>query len=145
MKRILAVLLCLVLVLSMVTACGSKGEASSDGPVTIRLAAFHVGVNASAPWFSAVVDAFNQEYDGKIKLEIEEIPGDQAYVDKMKTYISMNDLPDLFFTGGYKIMDDGLSADSPVDPTPYFEAGNGIAGNFFGDYNATNYRRGKIL
>ena len=31
MKRILAVLLCLILVLSTATACGSKEEASSDG------------------------------------------------------------------------------------------------------------------
>ncbi len=144
MKRILAVLLCLVLVLSMVTACGSKDEASSDGPVTIRLAAFQVGVNASAPWFSAVVESFNQEYDGKIKLEIEEIPGDQAYVDKMKTYISMEDLPDLFFTGGYNIMDDALSADGLVDLTPYFEADSDFAGRFFDDDIAYNSRDGKI-
>ncbi len=144
MKRILAVLLCLVLVLSMATACGSKDEASSEGPVKIRIATFQVGVNSSAPWFSAVVDAFNQEYDGKIKLEIEEIPGDQAYVDKMKTYISMKDLPDLFFTGGYNIMDDALSADALVDLTPYFEADPEFAGRFFDDDIAYNSRNGKI-
>ena len=145
MKRLLAVLLCLVLVLSMVTACGSKQEATSEeGPVTIRLAAFQVGVNASAPWFSAVVDAFNKEYDGKIKLDIEEIPGDQAYVDKMKTYISMNDLPDLFFTGGYNLMDDALAAKGLVDLTPYFDADPDFAGRFFEDDIAYNSRDGKI-
>lgn len=143
MKRILAVLLCLVLVISLATACGGK-ESSSDGAVTIRIATFQVGVNSSAPWFSAVVDAFNQEYDGTIKLEIEEIPGDQAYVDKMKTYISMNDLPDLFFTGGYNIMDDALAANALVDLTPYFEADSEFAGRFFDDDIAYNSRDGKI-
>lgn len=143
MKRILAVLLCLVLVISLATGCGGK-ESSSDGAVTIRIATFQVGVNSSAPWFSAVVDAFNQEYDGTIKLEIEEIPGDQAYVDKMKTYISMNDLPDLFFTGGYNIMDDALAANALVDLTPYFEADSEFAGRFFEDDIAYNSRDGKI-
>ncbi len=144
MKRILAVLLCLVLVLSLVTACGSKEETSSDGPVTIRLATFQVGVNASAPWFASVIEAFNKEYEGKIKLDIEEIPGDQAYVDKMKTYISMNDLPDLVFTGGYNLMDDALSANALVDLTPYFKADSEFAARFFDDDIAYNSRDGKI-
>jgi raffinose/stachyose/melibiose transport system substrate-binding protein len=144
MKRILAVLLCLVLVLSM-TACKGK-ETSSDGtkPVTIRLATFQVGVNASAPWFSSVVKAFNKEYEGKIKLDIEEIPGDQAYVDKMKTYVSMGDLPDLVFTGGYNLMDDALTAKAIVDLTPYFDADSDFAGRFFEDDIAYNSRDGKI-
>lgn len=145
MKRILAVLLCIVLVLSMTTACQSK-EAATDGtePVTIRLATFQVGVNASAPWFASVIEAFNQEYDGKIILDIEEIPGDQAYVDKMKTYISMDDLPDLVFTGGYNLMDDALAAEAIVDLTPYFDADPEFAGRFFEDDIAYNSRDGKI-
>ncbi len=144
MKRILAVLLCLVMVLSMATACGSKEAASEGGPVTIRLATFQVGVNTSAPWFSSVIDAFNQEYDGKIKLDIEEIPGDQAYVDKMKTYISMKDMPDLVFTGGYNLMDDALAANAIVDLTPYFDADPDFAARFFDDDIAYNSRDGKI-
>ena len=143
MKRILAVLLCLVLVLSMATGCQSKEE-SADGPVTIRLATFQVGVNSSAPWFASVIEAFNQEYDGKIKLDIEEIPGDQAYVDKMKTYISMKDMPDLVFTGGYNLMDDALAANAIVDLTPYFDADPDFAARFFEDDIAYNSRDGKI-
>lgn len=143
MKKLLAVLLCLVMVLSM-AACGGKKEASGDGPVTIRLATFQVGVNASAPWFSSVIEAFNAEYEGKIKLDIEEIPGDQAYVDKMKTYISMKDMPDLVFTGGYNLMDDALAANAIVDLTPYFEADQEFASRFFDDDIAYNSRDGKI-
>lgn len=143
MKKLLAVLLCLVMVLSM-AACGGKKEASGDGPVTIRLATFQVGVNASAPWFSSVIEAFNAEYEGKIKLDIEEIPGDQAYVDKMKTYISMKDMPDLVFTGGYNLMDDALAANAIVDLTPYFEADQEFAARFFDDDIAYNSRDGKI-
>ncbi|HWQ80255.1 MAG TPA: extracellular solute-binding protein [Anaerovoracaceae bacterium] len=145
MKKILAVLLYLILVLSMATACGGKEETpSGEGPVTIRLATFQVGVNASAPWFASVIEAFNQEYAGRIELDIEEIPGDQAYVDKMKTYISMNDLPDLVFTGGYNLMDDALAADAIVDLTPYFEADQEFAARFFEDDIAYNSRDGKI-
>lgn len=144
MKKILAVLLCLILVLSTATACGSKKEAAAGGPITIRLATFQVGVNASAPWFASVIEAFNKEYAGKIKLDIEEIPGDQAYVDKMKTYISMKDLPDLVFTGGYNLMDDALAANAIVDLTPYFKEDPDFAGRFFDDDIAYNSRDGKI-
>lgn len=142
MKKILAVLLCLVLVLSMVTACGSQEQ--EEGAVTIRLATFQVGVNSSAEWFASVVEAFKAEYDGEIVLEIEEIPGDQAYVDKMKTYLSMKDLPDLVFTGGYNLLDDALPANAVVDLTPYFEADKEFAARFFEDDIAYNARDGKI-
>ncbi|MBR0596510.1 ABC transporter substrate-binding protein [Sinanaerobacter chloroacetimidivorans] len=144
MKKLLAVLLCIALVLSLFTACQGKKEEGSDGAVTIRLATFQVGVNASAPWFASVIEAFNEEYAGKITLDIEEIPGDQAYVDKMKTYISMKDLPDLVFTGGYNLMDDALAANALVDLTPYFDADQDFASRFFEDDIEYNSRDGKI-
>ena len=104
-----------------------------------------MGVNASAPWFASVIEAFNHEYNGKIKLNIEEIPGDQAYVDKMKTYISMNDLPDLVFTGGYNLMDDALAADAILDLTPYFDEDPEFVARFFEDDIAYNSREGENL
>lgn len=145
MRKLLACLLCLTLILSLATGCQSKGTGTDqDGVVTLRLATFQVGVNPSAPWFASVIEAFNEEYAGKIKLDIEEIAGDQAYVDKMKTYLSMKNLPDLVFTGGYNLLDDALPANALVDLTPYFEADQEFASRFFDDDIEYNSRDGKI-
>jgi raffinose/stachyose/melibiose transport system substrate-binding protein len=143
MKKKLALLLCIALVLSMAVGCQSAPPEEGEA-VTIRLATFQVGVNASAPWFASVIEAFNEEYAGRITLNIEEIPGDQAYVDKMKTYISVGDLPDLIFTGGYNLMDDALQANALVDLTPYFAADADFAGRFFEDDIEYNSRNGMI-
>lgn len=145
MRKLLACILCLTLMLSLATGCQNKESATdTDGIVTIRLATFQVGVNASAPWFASVIEAFNAEHAGQIKLNIEEIAGDQAYVDKMKTYLSMKDLPDLVFTGGYNLLDDALTANALVDLTPYFTEDEEFASRFFDDDVDYNSRDGKI-
>ncbi len=143
MKKILAVLMMMVLTASMFTGCQSKPAAGAD-VVTLRFATFQVGVNPSAPWMTEAIKMFNEKNAGKIQLQVEEIPGDQAYVDKMKTYISTKDLPDLMFTGGYNLMDDALSASLLTDLTPYFEADAEFKGRFFEDDLAYNTRDGKI-
>lgn len=143
MKKVLSVLLSAVLMVSLFSGCQAKTEAA-DGVVKLRFATFQVGVNPSAPWMAEVVKGFNEKYAGKIELQVEEIPGDQAYVDKMKTYISAKDLPDLVFTGGYNLLDDALSAGILTDLTPYFEADPAFADRFFADDVAYNSRDGKI-
>lgn len=143
MKKVLAVLMSMVLMVSLFAGCQSKPAAGSE-EVTLRFATFQVGVNPSAPWMAEVVKGFNEKYAGKIKLQVEEIPGDQAYVDKMKTYISTKDLPDLMFTGGYNLLDDALSASILTDLTPYFEADPSFKDRFFEDDLAYNTRDGKI-
>ena len=41
------------------------------------------------------MDEFKKKYSGEIELQVEEIPGDQAYVDKIKVLAASSDLPDV--------------------------------------------------
>lgn len=66
-----------------------------DGPVEIDYATFMVGTHQSAEAEKKVIDEFNKKYEGKIKVNIEELPSDSAYVDKMKTLAASNALPDV--------------------------------------------------
>lgn len=143
MKKLLAILMMMVLAASLFAGCKSKASSGGD-VVTLRFATFQVGVNPSAPWMAEAIKTFNEQNAGKIVLQVEEIPGDQAYVDKMKTYISTKDLPDLMFTGGYNLMDDALSAELLTDLTPYFDADPEFKDRFFEDDIAYNARNGKI-
>ncbi|GKX27957.1 hypothetical protein SH1V18_04370 [Vallitalea longa] len=132
MKRIIIkkIMACLLLVFLIVSAagCSSKEVANNNNdkdskkePITITFPAFQVGVNSGAPVLKENIRLFNEKYGDEIKVIVEEIPGDQAYVDKMKILLSADDLPDLVYAGGYNLLD--LAADNVelVDLTPYFE------------------------
>lgn len=54
-----------------------------------------VGSHLSAKAEAKVIEEFNEKYAGKIKVNIEELPSDSAYVDKMKTLAASKDLPDV--------------------------------------------------
>lgn len=99
------------------TSCGSS--ASSDGAVEINFPTMWVGVNQSAPYFKSMVEEFNATNEGKYKVVMEEIPGDQAYVDKLKVLYSSNSLPDMIAAGGYNTID--TMKDQLIDLTPYVD------------------------
>ena len=64
-------------------------------PITIKYPTYRVGEHLGAPSEKKVMDDFVAKYNGEIKLEVEEIPSDQAYLDKMKILASSGDLPDV--------------------------------------------------
>ena len=98
----------------------AKGqEASKEGQVEIIFATSWVGVSSSKEWFHNRLDAFNKEYGDEIKVNVEEIAGDQAYVDKMKVLYSSDALPDVIAAGGYNLID--TMQDKFVDLTPYID------------------------
>ena len=61
--------------------------APANEPVVVKFPTFQIGVNSFAPVLEKAVADFNTQNEGKIKLEVEEIPGDQAYNDKMLSLI----------------------------------------------------------
>lgn len=130
-------------------ACGSKGQTdasknTANGPVVIKYPSFQVGVNSYAPVFAKNIEEFNKKYGDKIKVEVEEIPGDQAYVDKMKVLLSANELPDLVYAGGYNLLDPALEKNAVVDLTPYLNADPEWKALFSKDVLDFNSRNGKI-
>ena len=114
-------------------------------PVVIKYPSFQVGVNSSAGVLKKNLEVFEAKYGDKIKIEVEEIPGDQAYVDKMKILLSANDLPDLVYAGGYNLLDMSLEkGDTVVDLTPYLDADPNWKSSFDQITLDFNSRDGKI-
>lgn len=106
-------------------ACGSgegkkNAKKGGDGPVEIDYATFMVGTHQSAEAEKKVIDEFNKKYEGKIKVNIEELPSDSAYVDKMKTLAASNALPDVVI-GKEGIRELAVKNGQAVDLIPLLE------------------------
>lgn len=108
-----------LLALTMAAGLGCSAMASEGEVVEIDFPTFMCGTASQTEWMKNRVEAFNEEYDGQYKVVVEEIPGDQNYIDKMKVLYSADDLPDVIVTGGYNLIDSMM--DKLVDLTPYVE------------------------
>ena len=99
MKKFLSGALALALLLST-AACGndaasdpgSSGEPSQASSqetsepkevVEITYPTYRVGTNVLAETEAYMIDSFNEEFDGKYKLVVEELPSDVSYQEKM--------------------------------------------------------------
>lgn len=97
----------------------AKAQGGSGEVIEITFPSMWVGVNTFKEWFEDRMEVFNAEYGDTIKVNIEEIAGDQNYVDKIKVLYSSDSLPDAFCTGGYNLID--TMQDKLVDLTPYID------------------------
>lgn len=153
MKRWLSCLLALVMALSLV-ACGSGSEdTANDGDssgsasgeeIVIKYPTFQVGANTAAPVVAALVEEFNEEYAGQYRIEIEEVPGDANYADKIKVQISSGELPVVVYGGGYKLLDLALEAGLVVDLTDVVNADPEWKAMYNETWEQVNCRDGKI-
>ena len=125
MKRWLSCIMAMVMVLSLV-ACGggsdapAKDEGSSEATgseIVIKYPTFQVGANTAAPVVAELVKQFNEKYAGQYRIEVEDVPGDANYADKIKVQLSTGELPVVVYGGGYKLLDLALEADLVVDLT----------------------------
>ena len=114
-KKVMATVLSAVTALSM--AGGMATTVKADDVTEITFPTSWVGVSVNTEWFQDRLEAFNEEYGDSIKVNVEEIAGDQNYVDKLKVLYSSNSLPDTFSTGGYNLIDS--MKDQLVDLTDY--------------------------
>lgn len=141
MKRIVTMLLILgVLVLSL-AGCGVSQQAATTGSsvsptvstapaptestekVTIHLATFTVGTDPGAEYFKWKNEQFlNSEAGKNIKIEVEEIPGADAYASKIQLLISSGALPDVVTSTGANYLDLAVNAGKVQDLTPYLDA-----------------------
>ncbi len=150
-KKVMALVLAFVMVLSL-AACAKNSTVESKPasvetkkePVVIKYPTYQVGVNAAAPLLKQNVEEFNKLHEGEILVEVEEIPGDQAYVDKIKVLLSANELPDLVYAGGYNLLDSALEKGAVVDLTPYLDADSKWKAMFTQWDLEFNSRNGKV-
>ena len=92
MKKAIALSAAAVTAVSLMAGCGSNGDSGKEAPAKeekgteavteISFPTSWVGVSVNTEWFNNRMEAFNEEYGDKIKVNVEEIAGDQAYVDK---------------------------------------------------------------
>lgn len=113
MKKVLLLALCFVM------ALGTVLIVQAQDVVEISVPTMRIGINSSAEWFAERSEAFNAEYGDRIKVNVEEIAGDQNLVDKIKVLYSANSLPSAFDLGGYNVID--MMKDQLVDLSPYVD------------------------
>lgn len=167
-KRIGIVGVALALFLTMLAGCGGKSgndaqpessaAAQSDAEakpeadkaensgelVVIKYPTHQIGVNTAAPVIAQLVEEFNQTYQGKYEIQVEEIPGDANYVDKIKVLLGTDSLPPVVYTGGYNVLDLALAKDALVDLTEYVDADADWKKLYTETSITTNSRDGKI-
>lgn len=122
---------------SMLAACaGTQGTQSASGEtpaqstgsqtasgekITLRLVHCFVGSATKTEWMQWLIERFNEEYGDEIELEIEEIAGEDEMIEKMKVYLSTDELPDIT-PYGVNISYDLAVAGKTWDLTPYLDA-----------------------
>ena len=123
MKRWLSCTLALAMLLGLMGCGGTSDEAPNDGSgssedeIVINYPTFQIGTNTAAPVVEELVSRFNEEYAGQYRIEVEEIPGDANYADRIQVQISSGKLPPVVYGGGYSLLDLALEADLVVDLT----------------------------
>lgn len=155
LQKLLSCILAAAMLLAL-AGCGSKGGGSQDngsasggsssggGEIVIKYPTFQVGANTSAPVIAKLVEDFNAEYAGKYRIEIEEVPGDANYADKIKVMVSSKELPPVVYGGGYKLLDLALEADLVVDLTDAVNADADWKAMYNASWEEANCRDGKI-
>ena len=151
MKRWLSCTLALAMLLGLMGCGGTSDEAPNDGSgssedeIVINYPTFQIGTNTAAPVVEELVSRFNEEYAGQYRIEVEEIPGDANYADRIQVQISSGKLPPVVYGGGYSLLDLALEADLVVDLTDVVNEDPEWASMYENDaWQAANCRDGKI-
>lgn len=141
MKKLIALLLAVLLLLSMV-ACAAKteeepaepekevsteqtneatNESEKKEPVTIKV--YYSGDSSeSGSLMEKQLLRFKEEYKDTINLELENTPDIDSHVQKIKMLFASGEYPDVFDSCGYDLTALGASNDAIGDFSPYLEA-----------------------
>ena len=124
MKKALAMILSIIMILSLFAGCGKK-----SGPVELTLQLWD---EAQLPTIQENIDKFNQLYEGKIHVTIEQIPWD-TYWTKLDASLETKEAPDVFWMNVYVHKYAGAGLLHPLDE--YIKAEN---------YDMSVYAQGRV-
>ena len=128
----------------LMTAGMMLGSVSAD-EIVINYPTFQVGTNSSAPAIAELVNQFNEKYAGQYRIQVEEVPGDENYSDKITVQIASSDaLPPVIYGAGQKLLDLALQADAVKDITEDVQADPEWAAMYTDSWADVNCRDGKI-
>lgn len=117
-------LLSLLLVMIMVVALAVPAYAADD-EIIINFPSVWVGTDSKAPYMTQLIDAFNAENAGSIKVVVEEQTDYQAARDKLRTTITTGATPDLCIMDTTYDIKGYSEAGKFMDLTPYLDEGWG--------------------
>ncbi|WP_349946960.1 extracellular solute-binding protein [Lacrimispora sp. BS-2] len=153
-KKWIAVTLAWAMGVTILAGCTTKNpdqsggntakDSGNSGEIVINYPTFQVGVNTAAPVVSQLVEEFNKEYKGKYRIQLEEVPGDANYVDKIKVQLGTGDLPPVVYGGGYNLLDLAVAKDLVLDLTDTVGGDPEWKGLYSDASLETNSRNGKI-
>ena len=117
-------LLSLLLVMIMIVALAVPAYAAND-EIIINFPSIWVGTDSKAAYMSKLIDAFNAENAGSIKVVVEEQTDYQAYRDKIRTTITTGSAPDLCILDTTFDIKAYAESGKFMDLTPYLDEGWG--------------------
>ena len=120
MKKFLALLLAMM----MLVAIAVPAYAAND-EIIINFPSVWVGTDSKAPYMAQLIEAFNEENAGSIKVVVEEQTDYQAARDKLRTTITTGETPDLCIMDTTYDIKGYSEAGKFMDLTPYLEEGWG--------------------
>ena len=122
LKRVFPLLLALVLTLSLFA--GTTAFAADD-EIVINFPSVWVGTDSKAPYMAQLIENFNAENAGKIKVVVEEQSDYQAARDKLRTTITTGDVPDICIMDTTYDIKGYSESGKFMDLTPYLNDGWG--------------------
>ncbi len=122
MKKVFALLLVLVMVFALFPV---SQPAYADDEIVINFPSIWVGTDSKSEYMSKLIDAFNAENAGSIKVVVEEQTDYQAYRDKIRTVITTGNAPDLCILDTSYDIKALMKSGKFLDLTPYLEEGWG--------------------
>ncbi len=138
LKKVTAIALAAIMSLGL-AACGGGGKEeggkTEDGVIEIKFPTYLAGENVGATFFLPQVERFNEKYEGKYRITIEEVP-QASYADKIKQLAQQNQLPVLVHAPGSGGIDTqwfqqvALANDMAYDLTEFAEENPDVAANW---------------
>ena len=122
LKKLLGVLLVAALVLSL---GATAALADSSEEIVINFPSIWVGTDSKAPYLAKLIEDFNAENAGSIRVEVEEQTDYQAYRDKIRTTITTGNVPDLAILDTTFDIQAYAASGKFLNLTPYLEEGWG--------------------
>lgn len=98
-KQLFAGALAAAMMTASLVGCGGGTPSStasadtSSGVVEVTIPSYKTGENAGAAFFVPQVERFNEKYAGKYKINLESVPQDGIFNDRLKQLAQQNKLP----------------------------------------------------
>ena len=96
MRRIISTLIVVALALVMTVSVMATGTPQDEGEIVLNFPTFWVGQDSKAESIADLIESFNAEHAGEIRVVIEANPDTDGYRDKINTQMAAGQAPDIF-------------------------------------------------